>query len=95
MSNQWTQAAIIRLPNCPGKSLFIWARMIYILLLVPIVLLKLQASRKHVLISCKLSKCFDFLTVDILFCFSGTFGQAVLWPSLPNWAINIEEMVTA
>ena len=33
----------------------------------------------------------DFLTINILFCYSGTFGQVVLCPSLPNRAIKNRE----
>ena len=33
----------------------------------------------------------DFLTLHILFYYSGTFGQAVLWPSLTERAIKKRE----
>ena len=33
----------------------------------------------------------DFLTLHVLFSYSGTFGQAVLWPSLPDRAIKKRE----
>ena len=47
--------------------------------------------KNHILIRYKTSAYNDFLTLHILFSYSGTFGQAVLWPSLPDWAIKKRE----
>ena len=47
--------------------------------------------KNHVLISYKPSTYSYFLTLHILFCYSSIFGQAVLWPSLPNRAIKNRE----
>ena len=44
--------------------------------------------KNHILISYEPLTYSDFLTSHILFCYSGTFGQAVLWLSLPNRAIK-------
>ena len=42
----------------------------------------LIANHQHIL---------TFLTLHILFCYSGMFGQAVLWSSLPNRTIQKRE----
>ena len=50
-----------------------------------------RTSKIHVLICYKASTYSDFLTLCILFCYSGMYGQAVLWPSLPDRAIKKRE----
>ena len=94
------QAATIRLPDCLGQSLFGSCNNIYIILAWPgkyksevslhqAYKLTTQVTniRNHVFY--KPSTCIFWLfNLDILFCYLGTFGQAVLWPSLPDWAIK-------
>ena len=87
------QAATIKLPNFPGRSLFgsgnndlhftCPTRQSYHSSCTNI--------QNHILISNKPSTYSDFLTLRILSCYSGMFGQAVLWPSFPNRAIKKRE----
>ena len=93
------QVATIRLPNCPGQSLDShdfqkncstgknkWKEN-----LQP----PYHSSYKHQKSYYKPSIYANFLTLHILFCYVGTFGQAVLWPSFPNWVMKKEEIVSA
>ena len=47
--------------------------------------------KNHILISYKPLRCSDYITLHMLFCYSGMFGQAVLWPSLPDRVIKKRE----
>ena len=91
-----TQAATIRFLIAQGNHFLVRATMIYRRIAWPgnykwevSLHQSYHSSYKHkncVLISYKPSTYSDFLTLHILFCYLGMFGQAVLWQSLPDQA---------
>ena len=87
-------------PIAQGNHFLVWATMIYIIF-ARLGKYKLPACtnlinqvtniKNHILVRYKPSTYNDFLTLHILFSYSGMFGQAVLWPSLPDRAIKKRE----
>ena len=105
LTKRWTFFYLgdkLRQLGCPiawGNHVLVRATIIYILLAWPgkckagvcsNLITQVTNIKNHVF-SYKPSTYSDFLTWHILFCYSGMFRQAVLWPKLPDQAIKKKE----
>ena len=95
------RGATIRLPDCPGQSIFglgnydlqkscLIGQVQIISKFTQISSHSMLKTSKVILISYKPSKYSNFLT-KYMFCFLGKFGQAVLWPRLPDQVTKKKE----